>query len=66
MMRIDRSENGLVCTYCGRDRDYNEEICECGKSVSYMSRSEEDYFYYGYNNIDNLMIDKRSGRYNNV
>ena len=50
----------MRCTYCGRIKDLDEDICECGK-VGYVVDDNDMGFYWGeLNNIDNLLENKRN------
>ena len=55
------------CNYCGATEEYIENgvVCECGVGAEWISvNSNEDYHCGGelkFNNIDNVLEDKRSG-----
>ena len=55
------------CNYCGATEEYieNGEVCECG--VELISVNSNEGYYWGgdlmFNNIDNILEDKRSGRF---
>ena len=59
-MTIDERNNGYECTYCGRLRDLDGDMCECGKGIGYVNTSNDSSFYWGdVNNIDNILEHKR-------
>ena len=61
-MRKRSSGNDGRCTYCGKEKDLDEEICECGKGVGYARDWNGGYLWNGLNCIDNILIDKYKKR----
>ena len=55
---MKRNGRFRVCTYCGKEKDYNEEICECGKGVGYSNDWNGGYLWNELNCIDNILEDK--------
>ena len=52
---------GERCTYCGRFRNLDDEICECGKGIGYIYDNDDNGFYWGeLNNVDNILESKRT------
>ena len=61
------------CSYCGATEEYIEDggVCECGAGAEWIfvnneGLNEGDYYFGGnlmLSNIDNVLEDKRSGRY---
>ena len=41
-----------------KKKDYNEEICECGKGVGYSNDWNGGYLWNELNCIDNILEDK--------
>ena len=59
-MKEYETHNGERCTYCGRFRDANEDICECGKGIMYAIDDNDRGFYWGeMNSIDDILESKR-------
>lgn len=56
-----------ICNLCGKEQEiYDEYYCECGgefdEDLGDMEY-EGDYIWHGFNNIDNILEDKRRGKY---
>lgn len=58
-MRENEVHNGERCTYCGRFRDLDDDICDCGKGIGYTRDWGGDYYFGDLNCIDNILEMKR-------
>ena len=52
------------CTYCGSKKDdFNDRFrCDCGGEWRW-EKVDGGYYFWEYNNVDNILEDKRGGRY---
>lgn len=58
-MRENEVHNGERCTYCGRFRDLDDDICDCGKGIGYTVDWNGGYSWNELNCIDNILESKR-------